>query len=618
MKGKITALYERLSRDDELQGESNSIQNQKKLLRTFAEKNGFDNLKDYVDDGWSGVRFDRPSFLAMLKDIEDGKIERIIIKDMSRVGRDYLKVGQFMELLRQQGIRLIAVNDNVDSFNGDDDFTPFRNVINEFYARDASKKIRSVFQAKGKSGKRVASCVPYGYLKDPNDKNKLIVDEVAKPIVQRIFQLTIEGKGPYQICGILAQEKVFMPAYHHQLLGIGLHKTVEFKNPYNWSSSTVASILKRQEYLGHTVNFRTRKHYKDKKSHYVDEKHWLIFENTHEPIIDQMTYDNVQRIRNNVKRYPNGWGEVNPFTGLVYCVDCGAKLHGHRNCNSKAETHYVCASYGKIPVGTYCKSAHRISEPVLFQVVKDTLKCLKKSACEDTDFFTKTVKERLSNSQKGEMKKNQKRLVACKKRLSELEVLTSKIYEDNTFGKLNDKQYDMLNAKYTKETHELEEEILSIDGELAKSENDKNDTKKFIKLLAKYDNFDELNITMLNEFIEKIIIHERAVKGSINTTQQVDIYFNFIGQFAIPEEEPLSEEELEQLRKKAERKAKMHENYIKRKESGQQKEWEDKYKERRAKMKKEKESKLVKAGIPLLEYKESIKDKQLESRYDYV
>ena len=319
-QGFMTALYERLSRDDELNGESNSISNQKKLLEQYAKEHGFTNLVHFTDDGISGTRFDRPGFLAMMKEVESGKVGTILIKDMSRMGRDYLKVGQYMELLRQKNVRLIAVNENVDSFREDDDFTPFRNIMNEWYARDTSKKIKSTFKAKGKSGKHVASTTPYGYLKDKDDPNVWIVDEEAAVVVRRIFHMTMDGYGPYQIAKALKEDKVEIPAVHMAKKDAGLWKgrVEEIKDPYGWGSSTVAGILKKREYLGHTVNFKTRKHFKDKKSHYVSEDNWTVFENTQEAIIDQETFDNVQRIRSNVRRYPDGWGEAHPLTGLMY------------------------------------------------------------------------------------------------------------------------------------------------------------------------------------------------------------------------------------------------------------------------------------------------------------
>ena len=309
---KITALYERLSRDDfgkddDQQRESNSISNQKAMLEEFAARQGFTNIVHFTDDGISGTCFDRPGFLAMMKEVEAGNVEYLCIKDMSRMGRDYLKVGQIMEILRQRGVRLIAINDGVDSARGDDDFTPFRNIMNEYYARDTSRKIRSTFQSKGKSGKHLIGTVIYGYLWN-EARDQWLVDPEAAEVVKRIFAMTIEGYGPYQIASKLKEEKVLIPSAYLAQHGEGVNKNKTFKDAYGWGSSTICNILEKREYLGHTINFKTRKHFKDKKSHYVPEDEWTIFENTHEPIIDQQTFDLVQKIRGNVRRYPDGWG----------------------------------------------------------------------------------------------------------------------------------------------------------------------------------------------------------------------------------------------------------------------------------------------------------------------
>ena len=322
----ITALYERLSRDDDLEGESNSISNQKRQLEDYARSQGFLNPVHFTDDGISGTCFDRPGFLAMMKEVEAGRVEYLLIKDMSRLGRDYLKVGQIMEILRQKGVRLIAINDGVDSARGDDDFTPFRNIMNEYYARDTSRKIRSTFQSKGKSGKHVTGTVIYGYLWN-EARDQWLVDEYAAGIVKRIFAMTIEGMGPYQIANRLKEEKVLIPSAYLATHNEGVNKNKTFKDVYGWGSSTIVNILDKREYLGHTVNFKTRKHFKDKKSHYVPEDEWTIFEDTHEAIIDQETFDLAQKVRSKVRRYPDGWGEVAPLTGLMYCADCGGKMY---------------------------------------------------------------------------------------------------------------------------------------------------------------------------------------------------------------------------------------------------------------------------------------------------
>lgn len=297
---KITALYERLSRDDELQGESNSISNQKKLLEEYAAAHNFPHPVHFTDDGISGTCFDRPGFLKLMKEVEAGNVEYLLVKDMSRIGRDYLKVGQIMEILRIKGVRLTAVNDGVDSARGDDDFTPFRNIMNEYYARDTSRKIRSTFQSKGKSGKHVTGTILYGYLWNET-RDKYVVDPEASENVKKIFTWTVAGFGPYQIAQKLKEEKVLIPSAYLAKHGEGVNKNKTFLDPCGWGSSTVVNILQKYEYLGHTVNFKTRKHFKDKKSHYVPEDEWLIFENTHEAIIDKNTFELVQKIIKNVR-----------------------------------------------------------------------------------------------------------------------------------------------------------------------------------------------------------------------------------------------------------------------------------------------------------------------------
>jgi len=414
---KITALYERLSRDDELEGESNSIVNQKKILEEYASKNNLTNIIHFTDDGISGTQFDRPGFMEMMNGVNTGNIGCIIVKDMSRLGRDYLKVGQCMEILRQKGVRLIAINDNVDSFYREDDFTPFRNIMNEWYARDTSRKIQSTFRSKGESGKHTASTPPYGYIKDEKDKDKWVVDEKAAEIVRRIFNLTMDGAGPYKIAKILEADKIDIPAYHQQKMGYGLHQSKNFEYPYRWCSSTIASILKKKEYLGHTVNFKTRKHFKDKKSKYVSEDKWLIFENTHEAIIDQETFDNVQRIRGNVKRYPDGWGEYHPLTGLMYCADCGSKMYVHRTNNYKNIPYYVCSNYKKVPCGTLCPSAHRIKAEVVLNLIQETLKDIKNYLDEDNEAFLHSIQNEMEETEKMEMEKKKTRLTDSKNRL---------------------------------------------------------------------------------------------------------------------------------------------------------------------------------------------------------
>ena len=576
---KITPLYERLSRDDELQGESNSISNQKQMLEDFARRNGLPNPTHFTDDGISGTRFDRPGFLAMMKEVEAGRVEAIVIKDMSRLGRDYLKVGQVMEVLRQRGVRLIAINDGVDSLKGDDDFTPFRNIMNEFYARDTSRKIRSVFKSKGMSGKHLTGTVIYGYLWDEKREHWL-VDEEAAEVVRRIFSLTLEGYGPYQIACKLSADRIEIPVVHLARFNEGVNRSKPVKDPYGWGSSTIVNILKKREYLGHTINFKTRKHFKDKKSHYVSEDEWTIFENTHEAIIDQQTFDLAQKIRSNVRRYPNGWGEAAPLTGLLYCADCGGKMYVHRTNNGKRVSQYTCSNYTKVPCGTLCPTQHRINESAVLTLVSDTLRAIAEYSRNDRTEFIHTVQETQVAQQSADISKKRRRLAAAQKRAGELEKLICKIYEDNALGKLPDARYRALDAQYAKEQDALEIEIAELEKAVTGYEQSQKSAEKFIALIDKYENFDTLTNTMLNEFVEKILVHERARKGSQDTTQEIEIYFNFLGRYIPPSLQPvpLTPEEQEELRKKEERKDRLHQNYLKRKASGAQKRYEDKIK----------------------------------------
>ena len=552
------------------------------MLEDFARRNGLPNPTHFTDDGVSGTRFDRPGFLAMMEEVEAGRVEAIVIKDMSRLGRDYLKVGQVMEILRQRGVRLIAINDGVDSLKGDDDFTPFRNIMNEFYARDTSRKIRSVFKAKGMSGKHLTGFVAYGYLWDEKREN-WIVDEEAADVVRRIFALALEGYGPYQIAQQLSADKIELPSVHLARHGEGVNKTKTVKDPCGWGSSTVVQILKRREYLGHTINFKTRKHFKDKKSHYVDESEWTIFENTHEAIIDQETFDNVQRIRGNARRYPDGFGEAHPLTGLMYCADCGGKMYVHRTYNGKRVPQYTCGQYGKYPIGSLCPTQHRIKAEAVLTLIADMLRAIAEYSKNDRAEFIRTVQETQAAQQTADISKKRKRLAAAQKRAGELERLICKIYEDNALGKLPDARYEALDAQYAKEQDALNAEIAELEKAVTGYEQSRKSAEKFIALIDKYENFDTLTNTMLNEFVEKILVHERARKGSQDTTQEVEIYFNFVGRYIPPalQPVPLTPEEQEELRKKEERKDRLHQNYLRRKANGKQKEWEERYNAKR-------------------------------------
>lgn len=509
----------------------------------------------------------------MIDEVKADRISVVIVKDMSRFGRDYLQVGTYMEVLRKHDTRLIALNDSVDTLKGDDEFTPFRNIMNEWYARDTSKKIRSAFQAKNLAGKHTSSSVPYGYLKSEQDKNQWVIDPVAAPIVQRIYRMAMEGKGPYQIANILSNEHIEIPAYYHQKLGIGLWKTREIKFPYRWGSSTIVHILTNPSYLGHTCNFKTRKHFKDKKSHYVDQDQWNIIKDTHEPIIDQETYDTVQRMRAGIRRYPDGWGEVHPLAGLLYCADCGSPMYIHRTGNGNRTANFSCSGYGKIPVGSKCASGHWVNADSVMKLIQETLREIVRFSKEDEEEFACIVRSEIENRQSSEMKGQKTRLTACQKRLDELETLLCKIYEDNILGKLPDKRYQILEAQYTKEQEALEAEIDSLQKKVDEYEQEQKSADKFIALVKKYQNFEELDAVMLNQFIYKIFVHERDYKGVANSPQTIEIYFNFVGKFGMQEINSPSEEERAALEEKERLRQKRHEAYLRRKASG----WQDAY-----------------------------------------
>lgn len=607
-KTKLTALYERLSHDDEQrQGDSLSIAHQKSLLEDYAATHGLGNCVHFTDDGISGLRFDRPGYLAMMEAVEAGQVEVVIIKDTSRLGRDHLRVGLCMETLRQCGVRLIAINDGLDTINGEDDFTPFRTIMHEFYARDTSRKIKSAYQAKNRAGKHLSGLTPYGYLKSADDKQQWVVDEEAAAVVRHIFQMTLEGKGPYQICCILQSDKVLIPGAHMAKYGAGLHQKTVFQNPYRWCSSTVCGILKKREYLGHTVNFKTRKHFKDKKSHYVNEREWSVIENTHEAIIDEETFDNVQRIRGGIKRRPDGWGYVHPLSGLLFCADCGGKLYVHRIYNGKDKPQYVCGNYTKAD-DRRCPSAHRIDASTVAELIVHTLKAISDYAKTDRAAFIKSVQERLATRQTSEMKKQKRRLLVCEKRTADLELLIRKVYEDNALGKLPDMRYEALSRDYEAEQVLLEREMAELRSAVDCYEDGAGRAASFIKLANRHADFEVLTVPMLHEFVEKIIVYERDRKGGINSTQKVEIHLNFIGEYLPPiaeisthpeQEEFLTPEQEAAQRKKKETKERMRKNYLMRKASGKQQEYERRYAEKRKARYAEKRAAFLEQGAVL-------------------
>jgi len=527
---KLTAAYCRLSSDDKDKDESNSISTQKKIITAYAGQNGFKNLTFFIDDGISGSRFDRPGYVAMMEEVEAGNVDTVIIKDLSRAGRDHIRVGLFTETLDRNGVRFIAVSDNVDSTKGYDDLVPFKNIFNEWFVRDCSRKVSAAYRAKGNEGKHTGSHPLYGYIHSPDDKEQWIIDEPAAEIVRRIFRMTVEGKGAYQIANILQKEKVFCPSYYLAQQGVGNRKNKDFPDPYRWWGTTVTCLLSRMEYMGHTVNFKTYKtSYKDKNRKRAPQDKWAIFDNTHEAIIDSETWETAQRLMQTVRRTYENHGEPNRLTGLLYCADCNGKLYHERGMRGKGEAtknNYICSSYRKHT--TDC-TAHYIGVEVLEKLILDALKEISGYVKTNKDDFIKSVTEMSSAYQAGEEKAYRKRLAESEKRISELDRLICGIYEDKINGTLSEKRFAKLSDDYEREQDELERSITDLRSEIDRLDIQNTRADKFVNVVNRYTDFEELTTPMLNEFIEKIIVHERIKEYRYKNSQTIDIYFNFVG-----------------------------------------------------------------------------------------
>ena len=560
---KITALYERLSRDDGVLEESNSITNQKALLEKYASENGFSNIAHYTDDGYSGGNFERPSWKRLISDIEDGKVGTVIAKDMSRIGREYLQTGFYTEILfRQNNVRFIAISNGVDSnIAGSSEFAPFLNIMNEWYIRDCSRKTMLSYQARSDAGQPITCNVPYGYKKDPEDKHHWIVDEEAAAIVRRMFNMTVEGKSPGQIARIFLKEKVERPSVYSARTRKGKEYISGENEPYAWQTSTIIRILSKPEYIGHTVNFRTRKkHYKDKHPSPIPYEDWVIIENTHEPIIDKETFDLVQKLRETARRAPHDNGEANPLTGLVYCADCGAKMYNHRARTGhwKGERkvdpetglfphdHYDCSTYYL----TKCKgnvkcSGHYINTIALRELILETIKLTSQYAITNKDEFIQKVREASEIKQSEDLKAYDKQLKRDKKRCSELDGIIKKLYESYATGKIPEKRFDILSADYEKEQAELERTIAEAQIQIDMFKEDTYNADAFLELAERYTKFEMLTTPMINEFIDKIVVHAPD-KSTGERIQDVDIYLKFVGKLDIPISEPTPEELAEQ------------------------------------------------------------------------
>ena len=534
---KITALYERLSRDDELQGESNSIKNQKQLLESYAHKNGYSPIRHFTDDGVSGTTFEREGFQAMIAEVEAGNVGAVIVKDMSRFGRDYLKVGFYTEVMfKEKGVRFIAINNGIDSANQQDsDFTPFLNIMNEWYARDASRKIQAVFKSRMQDGKRVSPSVPYGYLRSPEDKQKLIIDEEPAAVVRRIYQMVIEGKGVTAIADILTAEKVLIPSAYAKIHCPENNHSKGFTNPYLWSATAVSYILEKQEYMGHTVLGKTVSvSYKTKKRRKAEPDELMIFKNTHPAIVDEETWHLAQKLRKTVRK-PSYNRPPHPLTGLVYCADCGSKMTHRQPSPTKkkkydADDAYICGSYRQ---RTRDCTMHFIKTSVLWELILTAIREVSDYVRQDEQAFIDKVRQ-TSTVQMAETQREQKRRLAeATERNGELNTLIKKLYEGNATGKIPDKHFERLLSEYDSEQTALETEIEDLKAQIDSFNEDSAKADKFIAVVRRYTDFTELTTPMLNEFIEKVVVHE-ATGGRTDRKQKIDVYFNFVGQVELP------------------------------------------------------------------------------------
>ena len=572
---KITALYERLSRDDELSGDSSSIANQKIYLESYATSHGYTNLRHYTDDGWSGGNFDRPDWKRLIADIEAGKVGTVLVKDMSRVGRDYLQTGFYTEVFfREHGVHFIAVANNVDSEDqNSSEFAPFLNIMNEWYLRDQSRKIKAAYKVKGKSGKPTTNIPPYGYIKDPKDINHWLVDEEAAAVIRRIFHMAVDGHGPYDIARKLTAEKVETPSCHLASLGIGTCKSkIDPERPHDWYGQSVMNILTRPEYLGHTVNFRTNKRSYKEKRVFTDPADWLIFENTHEAIIDEETFQLAQRVCQ-VRHRTDTVGEANPLTGLVYCADCGKRMYNHRAKRTMESGEQIITSDG-YNCSSYTLSyqheqkvcfSHHVSTAALRELILETIRTVSTYAIQNEASFVQKVREASEIRQAESAKELKRSIQKAKRRCRELDTILKKLYESYALGRLPEKRYEALSLEYETEQTELEAVIASEQTKLSAYEADTSRVEQFLALAKKYRDFTELTTPMIHEFIDRIVVHAPAKDEYGDRCQEIEIYLNFIGRFDVPTPEPTPEEQA-QLEAERKKRAANREKYYRRKE----------------------------------------------------
>ena len=529
---KITAIYCRLSRDDDLAGDSNSIIHQKDMLTRYARERNFPNVSVYSDDGWSGTNFERPDWKRLISDIEAGKVGIVLVKDLSRVGRDYLRVGFYTEVtFPQNGVRFIAVNNGVDSANqSENDFAPFLNIMNEWLVRDTSKKIKAVKRSKGMSGKPITSKPVYGYLMD-EDEN-FIIDEEAAPVVKQIYNLCLAGNGPTKIARMLTEQQILTPGtleYRRTGSTRRYHPGYECK----WATNTVVHILENREYTGCLVNFKTEKlSYKVKHSVENPLEKQVIFENHHEPIIDTQTWERVQELRKQRKR-PNRYDEVGLFSGILFCADCGSVMYQQRyQTDKRKQDCYICGNYKK---RTHDCTAHFIRTDLLTAGVLSNLRKVTSYAAKHEARFMKLLIEQNEDGGKRRNAAKKKELEAAEKRIAELSAIFKRLYEDSVTGRISDERFTELSADYEAEQRELKERAAAIQAELSKAQEATVNAEKFMNVVRRHTSFEELTPTLLREFVEKIVVHECSYDENKTRRQDIEIYYSFVGKVDLPE-----------------------------------------------------------------------------------
>lgn len=550
---KLTILYSRLSVEDERDKESNSITTQRSILENYAKQHNLLPYVHIVDDGFSGASWARPGWQELMAKLEEGCVQAVVVKNLDRMGRDHLRVGLFMEMFREKGIRLVAVNDNIDTDKGEDDFLPFRAIMAEWYARDNSRKVKSALQSKGRSGKPISTKPPYGFKKDPNDKNKWLVDAEAAAVVLRIFNLSVEGYGPFEICRMLHEEKVERPSYYQAKHGyVNYGGALDTKDPYLWGSHTVTFILERPEYAGHVVNFRTVKpSFKSKKQIPVPQEDWVIYKNTHEAIVPQETWDLVQKLRKTIRRRDTV-GVANPLTGLLFCATCGRRLYNHR----KQRDHYTCSGYtsGRQKFQeTHC-SPHYVTSAAIREILLDVISQTANYIQSHEEEFIEQIRQSSSLAQGQTSKSHQRQIAKNQRRITELDKLFRSLYEDKVGGAITAERFAMMSEGYEQEQLELKTQITSLQSELDTLDADNAKADNFIALVQRYTRFEELTTPMLNEMMDRVVVHESVWSEQTTTerrkgtrSQQIDVYLKYIGNFIAPDMRSPEEIEAERI-----------------------------------------------------------------------